>query len=149
MSIAPTAPISVPFGNEKVLLRSFGDEFYSRLETLDGYTVMLDLEGGITYACLKDGRLVSTGVSIAEPPPQGLPRHLQEYQTVKYDVFADNFMNIWKIDIRNPEFTLGPNNGLLNGRQRNLGDVLGLTIMVEFADQSTSIRPAEVDALLN
>ncbi len=149
MSIAPTAPILVPFGHETVLLRSFGDEFYSRLETLDGYTVLTDLEGGITYASLKDGRFVSTDVSISEPPPQGLPRHLQEDMTGKHDVFVKNFLNIRGIDLTNPDFTLGTDKGLLEGRKRSLGDVRGLTIMVEFSDQSTSIRPAQVDDLLN
>ncbi|MCI5143029.1 MAG: M6 family metalloprotease domain-containing protein, partial [Candidatus Electrothrix sp. ATG1] len=75
--------------------------------------------------------------------------HIFNKLSEKYDVFADNLLKIWDIDIKNPGFTLGTDKGLLEGRKCSLGNVRGLTIMVEFSDQSTSIRPAQVDALLN
>jgi M6 family metalloprotease-like protein len=111
---------------------------------------MTDFEGGITYACLKDGRFASTGVSITEPPPQGLPRHLQEDPTRRHELFVKNFGNIRKVDLTAPPpFTFGPANGLLKGRKRSVGNVRGLTVIVEFSDQSTSITRAQVDDLLN
>ncbi|MCP4600894.1 MAG: M6 family metalloprotease domain-containing protein [Proteobacteria bacterium] len=147
MSTAPIAPIPVPFGNETVLLCSFGDEFYSRLETLDGYTVLADFEGGITYACLKDGRFVSTGVSISEPPPPDLQKHLQEDPVNRHEVFEENYSMMRGDDPLS--WTLGENDGLLRGRRRSIGTVRGLTIIVEFSDESAAVTPAQVYDLMN
>ncbi len=146
MSIAPFHPIRVPFGTDSVLLRSIGDEFYSRLETLDGYTVLMDSERSISYACLKDGRFASTGVSIAEPPPTDIPKHLQENVIKRRDVFAEKFRSIRKERVAR---VFGPDAGLLIGRKRSSGTVRGLTIIVEFSDVQTAITRAEVDDLMN
>jgi hypothetical protein len=65
-------------------LRVWGDEFYARHETLDGYAVVEDPNLGLyAYARLEDGRYVSTGVPISEPPPPDLPKHLEESRTVR------------------------------------------------------------------
>ena len=48
-----------------IQLRLFGDEFYMRAETMDGYTVIFDEDSDwIVYADLNDdgSELVSTGV---------------------------------------------------------------------------------------
>jgi hypothetical protein len=56
-------------------LRVFGDEFYARYETLQGYTVVYDLDlGQYCYATLEDGRFVSTGSPLSKPVPYGLRR---------------------------------------------------------------------------
>jgi hypothetical protein len=99
---------------------------------LEGYTVLIDTHGGITYAHLdEDGRFTSTGVSIAELPPEGLPRHLQEKLIKRREMFKERFNAIRK---NYKLWTYGPNAGLLMGRQRNIGTVRGLTIIVEFSD---------------
>ncbi|MCI5223624.1 MAG: hypothetical protein D3924_13375, partial [Candidatus Electrothrix sp. AR4] len=147
MSIAPTAPFLVPFGHETVLLRSFGDEFYSHLETMEGYTVLIDFEGGITYACLKDGRFASTGVLVSEPPPAGLTKHLQEDPVKRLELFEKNYSMMRGEEPLN--WTLGQDNGLLEGRKRSIGNVRGLTIIVEFSDESAAVTRAQVDDLLN
>ncbi len=147
MSIAPLDPIIVPFGHETVSLRSFGDEFYSHLETLDGYTVLTDLEGGITYACLKDGCFASTGVSIAEPPPAGLAKHLQEDLGRRRELFEENYSIMRGEDPLS--WTLGREDGLLEGRKRSIGKVRGLTIIVEFSDERADVTREEVEALFN
>ena len=44
-----------------VRLRVFGDEFYARYETVDGYTCLYDPGLGLyCYATLSDGRFTST-----------------------------------------------------------------------------------------
>ncbi|MCI5147073.1 MAG: hypothetical protein D3923_16500 [Candidatus Electrothrix sp. AR3] len=129
------------------LLRSFGDEFYSRLETLDGYTVLTDLEGGITYACLKDSRFTSTGVSISDPPPAGLTKHLQEDPVKHRELFEENYSMMRGEDPLS--WTIGEDEGLLKGRKRSIGTGRGLTIIVEFLDESTAVMRAQVDDLLN
>ena len=62
----------------------FGDEFYSRHETPDGYTAVYDSDAGLfCYGQLKGGRLVSTTVPISRPPPPGVERHLKESNEVR------------------------------------------------------------------
>jgi hypothetical protein len=62
-----------------------GDEHYARYETEDGYTVIYDTELGLyTYALRKtDGKFVSSGIPLSEPPPAGLSQHLEESDTVR------------------------------------------------------------------
>lgn len=146
MSIAPADPILVPFGEGSVFLRSFGDEFYGRLETLDGYTVLTDPEGGITYARVDDGRFVSTGVSIVKSPPPGIPKHLQEDPIQRRESFDEVFRTMREESLLE---TYGPDAGLLRGRKRSIGNVRGLTIIVEFSDTTAAATRAQVDDLLN
>jgi M6 family metalloprotease-like protein len=131
-----------------------GDEFYSRYENLDGFTVVYDIDLGLfCYAVLRNGAFVSSGVSASDDPPAGVRRHLQESEEVRHQryiakqeqmrpppearVFADTFR------------TLGPNEGLLNGRRVNLGAIRGLTILVEFQDVRSTVTQADVTAMLN
>lgn len=68
----------------EVRLRVFGDEFYARYETEEGYTVIYDETlGKFTYARLKDGRFVSSGVDLSLNPPSGLKKHLEELGEVR------------------------------------------------------------------
>lgn len=68
----------------EVKLRVFGDEFYARYETEEGYTVIYDETlGKFTYARLKDGRFVSSGVDLSLNPPSGLEKHLEESDEVR------------------------------------------------------------------
>lgn len=68
----------------EVKLRVFGDEFYARYETEEGYTVIYDETlGKFTYAQLKDGRFVSSGVDLSYNPPLGLEKHLEESDEVR------------------------------------------------------------------
>ncbi len=61
------------FSQEKgpdIKLRVFGDEFYARYETAEGYSVIYDPElGGFAYALLQEGKFVSSGVDLEESPP--------------------------------------------------------------------------------
>ncbi|MDD1735983.1 MAG: metalloprotease, partial [Methanothrix sp.] len=54
------------FSQEKgpdVELKVFGDEFYSRYESLDGYSMVYDADLGLfCYAYLIKGEFVSSGV---------------------------------------------------------------------------------------
>src|SRR5215207_2587166 len=69
---------------QDIELLAWGDEFYVRYETPDGYAAMLDPTLGLyTYARLEDGRYVSSGVPVSQPPPVGLDKHLQETPAVR------------------------------------------------------------------
>ena len=66
----------------------FGDEFYSRRETKNGYTVIYDDKlGQYCYAILIEGQFASSGIPISKSPPQGLRLHLEETESVQRDKF--------------------------------------------------------------
>jgi hypothetical protein len=68
----------------EIKLRVFGDEFYARYETEEGYTAIYDEDLGLfTYARLKDGRFLSSGVDLGRAPPADLPKHLEESNEVR------------------------------------------------------------------
>jgi hypothetical protein len=74
-----------------------GDEYYARYETPDGYTVIYDPDLGLyAYAELQDGKLISTRISLSEPPPAGLSPHLEESDAVRAEKAAA------KVASRNP-----------------------------------------------
>ncbi|MCL7453426.1 MAG: M6 family metalloprotease domain-containing protein [Anaerolineae bacterium] len=137
-----------------VELVAFGDEFYARYETKDGFTAIYDGKLGLyCYAELADGKFISTAVPISEPAPDGLRRHLKEAPSVRNDKFDNRYEkmmppkdSVWANEALE---TYGPNQGLLEGRQVNTGVVCGLTILVEFPDLPAQVTAEEVSALLN
>lgn len=135
-----------------VRLRVFGDEHYARYENNDGYTVVYDKSIGLfCYADLAGNRLVSTGVPLDQPPPVHLVRHLQESAAVKRATIEARELHhppeaaAMDVVIR----TFGPNQGLLAGRQLSIGQVRGLTILVNFQDVTSTTTAADVDEMLN
>ena len=76
----------------EVKLRVFGDEFYARYETEEGYTAIYDDDLGLfTYARLKDGRFLSSGLDLSRSPPPDLEKHLVESDEVRLDKAAKRF----------------------------------------------------------
>lgn len=136
-----------------VRLRVFGDEHYARYEDINGYSVVYDERlGKFCYANLAGNRFVSTGVTLDQPPPAGIVRHLQESLTVKRaKAEARRLLHhppegmAFEAVVR----TFGPNQGLLAGRQLSIGQVRGLTILVNFKDFSSSTTAADVDEMIN
>jgi len=138
---------------DSLQLRIFGDEFYARRETLEGYTVIYDTEQRrYCYATLAAGRFVSTGIPVYKPAPRNLRRHLKENPEVRNEKFGLRYAHI-----RPPEEdadtglmrTLGPDGGLLNGRKLHRGNIQGLTVIVDFDDIRTNIASADVEAMFN
>lgn len=137
----------------EVQLRIFGDEFYARYETVDGYTVVFDKDyGRYCYALLAAGRFVSSGVPIGKPLPAGLRKHLKEDPDVRNEKFERNY-NLLRPREIDPDSsgtrTFGPDGGLLDGRKLSQGLVRGLTILVDFDDVTSSIPRDAVDAMFN
>jgi M6 family metalloprotease-like protein len=133
-----------------VQLVVWGDEFYARRETTSGYTVVYDRDLGLyCYAQLVQGRFATTRVPIAKPPPPGLRPHLNEWPVVRQDRMAVRSRALLPIAAADVQLTLGPVGGLLPGRRLSRGSVRGLTVLVQFPDQQSSVTTAEVDALLN
>lgn len=137
----------------EVTLRVTGDEFYATYETLDGYSVVNDVDRELfCYAVLLNGALVSSGVPATEPAPVGVPRHLRESVPVRARRFQARRANTLRPPhgvMAEAALTLGPSQGLLEGRRLSVGNVRGLTILVEFQDVGTTVTSADVDGLLN
>lgn len=135
-----------------VQLVVWGDEFYARRETTSGYTVVFDQELGLyCYAQLDQGRFRSTRVPITKPPP-GVPPHLNEWSLVRRDRVAVRSRALLPPTAAadpDVELTFGPEGGLLRGRKLLRGTVRGLTILVQFPDQTSSVTTSQVEALLN
>ncbi len=132
----------------------WGDEFYVRYETIDGYTVWPDAKTGqFCYADVRNGRFISTGASINKRPPMGLRRHLKESADIRQARFDARYNHIRSIPMVAESdgrvLTIGRNDGLLEGRRVSQGNVLGLTILVEFSDIKASVTREDVGALLN
>ena len=136
-----------------VQLRIYGDEFYARYETVDGYTVVYDTGlGCYCYATLAAGRFVSSGAPVHKLVPAGTRRHLKEDAEVRNDSFGRRYGQLRprEDDARAAlNRTRGPDDGLLGGRKLHQGAVHGLTIIVDFDDITTNIAKAELDAMLN
>ena len=68
----------------------FGDEYYARYETQDGFPVIYDHDLGLfAYALLDDGRFVSSGVPLSEIPPLDVQLHAQESESVRQAKVAE------------------------------------------------------------
>ncbi|WP_440945143.1 M6 family metalloprotease domain-containing protein [Methanosarcina sp. T3] len=145
------------FSQEKgpdVKLRVFGDEFYSRYENLDGYTVVYDIDlGRFCYAHLIKGEFVSSGVDLSRAPPEKIWRHLKESEQVRNSKFETRYARMKPpAEPYQPIATLktfGPNKGLLEGRRLSKGDIKGLTILVQFKDVKSTVTREDVDNMLN
>jgi M6 family metalloprotease-like protein len=131
----------------------FGDEFYARYQTKDGYTVVYDPDCGLyCYAILLNGQFASSGIPISKRPPPEIRRGLKEAETVRNGKFGQRYAALRPPEINatsNIARTRGPNNGLLRGRRVSEGHIRGLTVLVEFADLSTAVTAADVEEMLN
>lgn len=136
-----------------VQLKVFGDEFYARYETLDGYTAVYDkLCEKYCYAILIKGHLASSGAPIDKPVPIGLVRHLQEDKSVRNQKFDQKYSLMRPVNEPIPGIsaTLGENNGLLPGKQLSREpEVRGLTILVNFKNEESQVTADHVFNLLN
>ena len=119
----------------EVQLRVYGDEFYSRYENMDGYTVVYDQDHGLyCYALLISGEFVSSGVDASQSPPNKVRRHFKESEEVRNRKFEARYAKM------NPPAsafkpslnfrTFGAEKGLLEGRRVSEGEIKGLTVLV-------------------
>ncbi len=128
-------------------VRVWGDEFYARGETLDGYAVVRDRETGmLSYARLSDdGRtLLSTGVPAGDAPPAGLEKHLRidaEAASTEARLSREAF------ELRAIEGPYAPEQRA--GRGPTTGEVQGITLIVDFDDDVGTIPSSWIDDYCN
>lgn len=130
----------------KVEIRAWGSDHYVRIEDLDGYTLVRDDRTQvICYAQLSaDGQsFESTGVAAGDPVPAGIVRGLVLPREVRAAItragrqrFAAEEQALFSDKDRNPQ-------------PSNQGDVLGLTLIIDFSDEPGTIPATEFDGYLN
>jgi len=139
-------PIRQPDGT-LVEVVVWGDEFYAVGETPDGFTLTPDPDSGfLCYARLStDGRsLVSTGVPAREAPPAGLVRHVR----VTPEAASEQARAV-RADLARRAY-----DGPLAPRTRadrgpSTGDVVGITLIIDFSDDPGTIPPGTVSSYCN
>ena len=113
---------------KKIKLLVNGDEFYARYETPDGFTVVYDKTmGKFCYAELAGDVLISSRIHLGRKPPNRIRRHLRDSSKQRNLRFERRFSLMQPppeplVPFPNDR-TIGPNNGLLNGRRVNSGNV--------------------------
>ena len=131
----------------------FGDEFYARYETKAGYSVVFDPDReSFCYAAVVEGRFASSGTPVFKPAPWGLKKHLKESEAVRNAKFEQRFARMAAPETGGDPLrlrTFGASQGLLPGRRVSQGNVLGLTLLVQFADVTTQVTREDVAAMLN
>ncbi|MCP4590821.1 MAG: M6 family metalloprotease domain-containing protein, partial [bacterium] len=128
-----------------VSVRIWGDEFYGVTETLDGYAVVRDPQTRFfCYAELSaDGNdLVSTGVRLGQTVPAGLAPHLRINPAAAMAKIQDARAEFEEIQAR----TQAARGGL---RGPSIGDVAGITLLIDFPEEAGVIPQADVDNYCN
>ncbi|MCX7725742.1 MAG: M6 family metalloprotease domain-containing protein, partial [Chitinispirillaceae bacterium] len=148
-----------------VQVRVWGDEFYQRVESLEGYTLIRDKNGWICYAKLSpdSSEFISTGIIYrntldsnefnkkGEPlPPKHikLPRkyRLKKHQSIRKALLKDSS----EISpAPSGDDTTGGTINLLPGVTPVTGNFVGLTILVDFSDKEKTIPLDSVEDFLN
>jgi M6 family metalloprotease-like protein len=136
----------------EIRLRTFGDEHFSRLETEEGFTALYDAAvGAYCYAQLAGNQLQSSGVKLNQAVPAGIVRHLRPLRDTSVPPPTRPAARLPAGARAAPQVmrAFAPNQGLLDGRRLSVGNVRGLTILVNFQDVQSATTVADVDALLN
>ena len=134
-----------PDGSD-VQVRVWGDEFYRIVESLDGYTLVRDPESGFTCYAQRsaDGReLISTGVPVVRTRPAHLDlgKHIRVNRASAIEKITAARTRLAKqkaavlADLGRSSLLAPPNNG----------NVKGIVLLIDFADQEASIQSSEID----
>ena len=135
-----------------VSVKIYGDEYYCRGESMDGYTLVRDPESGwICYATLSDdgSELVSTGIhytgddaaeALKKSVPS-LPKHLDLEESIRMKIVHENFRKL----------NLEQAGGESKAASQLIveGDIKEITLLVDFSDYPASLPASVFDSLCN
>ncbi len=147
--VGEVLPLVQPDGT-RFEVRIWGDEFYTVVESLDGYTLLRDpVTQVICYARLApDGNaLLSTGLPAHEPLPHTVI--LTPHIRISAAATADQ-ARAARADFEKRRYTgpLAPP-AQRDARSPTTGNVLGLTLLIDFSDDPGTIAPSEVNNYCN
>jgi len=163
-----------PDGTE-ITLKFYGDEFYARTETTDGYTVVFDpLTKSYDYANItSDGKkMLKTEMKVGKVNPQalGLKKHLDIDPSERRAIARDRFkkwdeatgnskrwteikaaMQAAEAKVQPPQLSTGvatdaASDGIAFAPPSftTTGNKLGLTLLIDFSDDTNTISQAEI-----
>jgi len=158
--VVPSA-VAAPHGGDRfdlaqpdgslVPVRVFGDEFYQDVESLDGFTLIRDSDGWICYASLSaDGsEYVSTGVRYAGGvrAVPGLRKGLRIGSASVLKKHRGNRDVLGYDELTAPRPELRRTEPL--SKSAAVRRVVGLTLLVEFPDQRSNIKRADMEDFCN
>jgi M6 family metalloprotease-like protein len=151
--------------NTQITLWGEGDEFYADFETTEGYSVVFDPQKKAYYYAKRSGdgkKLHSTGVLAHHKVPPGLAKHLRIDRDAAVAA-ARAKRKQWEIDTELPERwsqlkaqTLGSQAttsesgpALAPPSLTTTGTKIGLTLLIDFSDDTATVPQANIDAFLN
>lgn len=132
--------VKLPDGNY-VSVKVYGDEFYRRVESFNGYTLCKDSLGWIYYAILNETKTEFKCSSYRyygkeEPVIRGIEKHLR----------LPNEIRAEKINKARYEL-LGANNR--DKIRRPLKKIIGGTILIDFPDDTAVFTKSQMEDLMN
>jgi M6 family metalloprotease-like protein len=137
-----------------VKVKVYGDEFYQRVESIDGYTLIRNKKGWICYATVAVDQqdFVSTGVvynGVTADNIKGFP-HLRKGLRLGPEVIARKREAIrYELEKNAPPLKLREKNRLDGARSSTVDHVRGLAILIDFSDEPASITPDAIEQYFN
>lgn len=146
-----------------VPVRVFGDEYYQRVESLDGYSLVRDSKGYICYAGLDaNGSFTSTGevykgkdISINDAASLGLKKGLSEHQSVVLDQIKEKRKELApetesRILAASPSTTPTPlPSGVPVIATATPAKIVGLVVLINFPDLKGAVSTADIENAFN
>lgn len=148
--------------NSHVKVKVFGDEFYQRVESLDGYTLIRDSKTGwICYAeqnvdqsdFISTGRVylgvhdTETDIKVKSKLKKGIKLKqnsiYQKADVVKKALYPSTALSGNNATLFSPEYSSDINFAANNK------NIIGLTLLINFPDKDTSISKQEISDMLN
>jgi M6 family metalloprotease-like protein len=129
-----------------VSVKVFGDEFYQRVESPDGYTLIRNEQGWICYATLSaSGDLIATD------------RVYRNFLGLKKELSLSKGIDV--LPAKRQSLALAKKAELVPAGDGNtlsssssspvVGNIIGLTILIDFSDNAATIPKASIDSALN
>lgn len=148
--------------NSCVNVKVFGDEFYQRVESIDGYTLVRDPDTDwICYAKLNEdmSEFISTGIKYSASENSNnqinIKSKLKKSERLNRKSIEKKADEVKKI-LLSPDSYQQSGISIYSESSLTSGDLtaesnslLGLTILVKFSDQDTDITKQNVDDMLN
>ncbi|WP_162862568.1 M6 family metalloprotease domain-containing protein [Acetivibrio cellulolyticus] len=148
--------------NSYVQVKVYGDEFYQRIESIDGYTLVRDSDTNwICYAEVNKGQndFVSTGIKYSKDENKEqqveVKRKLTKGQKLNRKVIENKADKAKRIFFsqgfsQQNNISLCSENNLLQVQQTEEGTkILGLTLLIKFSDKDTDIAKQNVSDMIN
>jgi len=136
-----------------VKVRVWGDEYYQRVESLDGYTLIRNKENWICYAKLtvNNSDFIATDVVYDGFPNKSISTLLNIPKGIKLkpeirQAKADAMLRSLEVDEEGVRLI---RSGAPTRTRDVVGEIKGLTMLVDFSDKPANIPSGEVNNLIN